>query len=189
MSGQGIHKTAVASELRQAAWNAIEKRAEFTAADVCEAVGASEAWGRKVVREWLAEGLLDTLRKDGMTYIYKARVASDPVPSAFSREREKPEFAMWRTMRDLRRFKAADVHMQANTETTPLTLERVQKYCTTLAEAGFLAVKVKGIAGKRPAVYAINGRPGPFPPREMRVPAIWDPNSEEFTILERRVRK
>lgn len=189
MSGQGIRRVETAAELRQAAWNAVSEMSEFTAADVCGAVAGSEAWGRKVVREWLADGVLETLRKDRMTYIYRVRPQDGAEePSAYAKERQRPEFAIWRTMRQLRRFKVRDVHLTAHTEETPLSEAEVQKYATTLAEGGFLKVCVKGIAGKRDAVYQIVGRPGPFPPRMIRVPAIYDPNEGEYRILERRVK-
>lgn len=116
-------------------------------------------WARKVVREWHAAGLIAAALQDGQTTIWRAVVEPDP-PSetAYARESRRPEFAMWRTMRDLRRFKAEDVLLTANTDSNPLTLPDVQKYCSTLAEAGFLKVAIKARVG-RSAVYTMVGRP------------------------------
>ena len=188
MSGQGIHKTALAGEQRQAAWELISGRESFTAAQIAQETGMSEPWARKVVREWHADGVIAAVLQDGQTTIWRAVIDPEP-PSetAYARESRRPEFSMWRTMRDLRRFKAEDVLLTANTDSNPLTLPDVQKYCSTLAEAGFLRVAIKGRVG-RSAVYTMIGRPGPFPPRQMRVPAVYDPNAGAFRILEKRVR-
>lgn len=185
--GSGGHKVSNAEALRETAWASVFQRASFSAADVAEAVCGSDCWGRKVIREWAADGRIIELRKEGQTVLWRAR-DHDPKrrKGAFSRERERPEFAMWRTIRNLRRFKASEVHLLANTEATPLSPEAVQKYCTVLAEAGYLKVTVKANASGRVAAYQVNGRPGPFPPRIVRVPAIYDPNEKTYRILDRR---
>lgn len=188
MSGQGVHKTAFAGEQRRAAWGHVAGRESFTAVDMANLTGMSPEWARKVIREWQREGLITEAGQDGQTTIWKALHATEPDQSAYARESRRPEFAMWRTMRNLRRFSAADVHLTANTEEMPLSVADIQKYCSTLAEAGYLTVAVKGRPGQRAAIYAIKGRPGPFPPRLVRVPAIYDPNEGAFRILEKRVR-
>ena len=43
MSGQGIHKSALADEQRQSAWSQVSGRDSFTAADVY--VGSQIGWG------------------------------------------------------------------------------------------------------------------------------------------------
>ena len=188
MSGQGIQKTALADEQRQAAWLQIEARESFTAVELASLTGMSPEWARKVIREWQREGLICETGQDGQTTIWKALAATGEDQSAYARESRRPEFAMWRTMRNLRRFSAADVHLTANTEETPLSVADIQKYCSTLAEAGYLTVAVKGRPGHRAAVYAVKGRPGPFPPRLVRVPAVYDPNEGAYRVLEKRVR-
>lgn len=188
MSGQGIHKSALADEQRQSAWSQVSGRDSFTAAELANLTGMSPEWARKVIREWQREGLIAEAGQDGQTTIWKPLSAAGEDQSAYARESRRPEFAMWRTMRNLRRFSAADVHLTANTEETPLPLADIQKYCSTLAEAGYLTVAVKGRPGHRAAVYAMKGHPGPFPPRLVRVPAIYDPNERAFRVLEKRVR-
>lgn len=188
MSGQGVQKTVQAEEQRQSAWELIVGREGFTAAEIAQETGMSEPWARKVVREWHSAGLIAPALQDGQTTIWRTVEVEEAVESAYARESKRPEFAMWRTMRELRRFKAEDVLLTANTDRMPLTLPEVQKYCSTLAEAGFLKVAVKGRAGFRAPIYAMQGRPGPFPPRLMRVPAVYDPNTAAFRILEKRVR-
>ncbi|SDX43964.1 helix-turn-helix domain-containing protein [Paracoccus sanguinis] len=188
MSGQGAKKTALADEQRQAAWLQVADRDGFTATELATATGMSPEWARKVIREWQAEGLIAEAGQEGQTTVWKASAPPTDDQSVYARESRRPEFAMWRTMRTLRRFAAADVHLTANTDATPLTVADIQKYCSTLAEAGYLAVASKGRPGHRAAVYTIKGRPGPFPPRLVRVPAIYDPNEGSFRVLERRVR-
>lgn len=188
MSGQGGHKTALAGEQRQAAWSWAEGREPFSAADLAVATGMSAEWARKVIREWHAAGMLTEAEPDGQTSMWSAVPIEPSDESAYARESRRPEFAMWRTMRTLRRFSAADVHLTANTDTTPLAVTDVQKYCSMLAEAGYLQVAVKGRPGQRAPVYSIKGQTGPFPPRLMRVPVVYDPNDGAFRILEKRVR-
>lgn len=188
MSGQGVHKTALAEEQRQAALAQMSARETFTAWDMAVATGMSAEWARKVIREWQAEGLIAQAKQDGQTTVWRIVSQATPSESTFARESRRPEFAMWRTMRDLRRFSAADVHLTANTETTPMTVADVQKYCSMLVETGYLKVAAKVQAGKRVPVYTMQGRPGPFPPRVVRVPAVYDPNVGEFRVLEKRIR-
>lgn len=185
-TGSGGHRVATSTEMQEAAWAAIKDRPEFIAVDLCGAVGGSEAWARRVVRRWRDAGRITAIRQDGQTLIWRAAEPREPA-SAYTRERQRPEFAMWRTMRQLRRFSAADVHLTANTG-GEMTVADVQKYCSALAEAGYLKVAIKGKLGARAPIYALRGHPGPFPPRVMRVPAIYDPNDKSFAILERRVR-
>lgn len=195
MSGQGKQKSALAAEQRQLAWDLVKGREGFTAVDIANETGMSAEWARKVIREWedagqiSADGKLPLDGKGTPATIWCATAAaSEPAESEFARESRRPEFAMWRTMRNVRRFTAADIYLTANTDQTPMTVADIQKYCSTLAEAGYLKVAVKGQVGKRAPVYAMVGRPGPFPPRLMRVPAIYDPNEGAFKVLEKRVR-
>ena len=188
MSGSGEHKTALAGEQRDAAWSWAAGRETFTATDLAVATGMSPEWGRKVIREWQRAGMVAEAGQEGQTTIWRPVPLETAKESAYARESRRPEFAMWRTMRGLRRFTAADVHLTANTETTPLAVADIQKYCSMLAEAGYLQVAVKGTAGQRAPVYSVKGRPGPFPPRVLRVPAVYDPNEGVFRVLEKRVR-
>ena len=189
MSGQGQHKSAAAEEQRQAAWSLVKDREGFTAVDVANETGMSPEWARKVIREWVDAGMVAADGTADMATVWRPIIVPDePSETEFAKESRRPEFAMWRTMRTARRFSAADIFLTANTEQTPMTVADIQKYCSTLAEAGYLKVAVKGQAGKRAAVYAMIGRPGPFPPRVMRVPAVYDPNEGAFKVLEKRVR-
>lgn len=183
-----MHKTALADEQRMAAWRWARELESLTAVDLANATGMSPEWARKVIREWHRAGMIAEAGQGGQTTIWRPLAATGEDLSAYARESRRPEFAMWRTMRNLRRFSAADVHLTANTEAMPLSVADIQKYCSTLAEAGYLTVAVKGRPGQRAAIYAIKGRPGPFPPRLVRVPAVYDPNEGAYHILEKRVR-
>lgn len=71
----------------------------------------------------------------------------------------------------------------------PLTLPEVQKYCSTLAEAGFLEGGCQGSRRLPCADLCDAGPTGAVPAQAgMRVPAVYDPNTAAFRILEKRVR-
>ena len=192
-AGSGGHKVTSASEIRTAARAALETRAEFTATDAAASVGASEAWGRKVVREWRVSGEIVPVRQEGQTMLWRFR-SEDRSEMAlaglrYAAEAARPEFAMWRSMRRERQFRPEDIQLVANTEDHPLTVQDVQKYCALLTEAGYLRVAIGGRVGQRSPVYAMaHHNAGPFPPRLVRVPAIYDPNDGQYRVLERRVR-
>ena len=192
-AGSGGHKVASAEEQRRAARGILEQRAEFVAQDVADAVGGSEAWGRKVVREWRAAGEIVPLRQDGQTMVWRFRGEERSEMALagirYAAEAARPEFAMWRSRRTHRPFSARDIPLVANTDALPITLPEVQKYCAMLAEAGYLRVAIAGRVGQRAPVYVMAQRnAGPFPPRIVRVPAIYDPNDGKYRVLERRVR-
>jgi hypothetical protein len=178
-----------AEERRRAAWGCIRDVAGFTTHDLMDATGHSIEWCRKTIRHWRAEGMISEHgRAETGQMRYRALPEAEDRETTFGRERQTPEFAMWRMMRRLRRFTPDDVHLVANTEERPLSLRDVQQYCSLLAEAGVIDCVRRKRFGRAPARYVLKGQPGPFPPRLMRVPALYDPNKEQFQVLSGRVR-
>lgn len=181
--------TTTAEERRREAWLRATELETFTTHELMDATGRGLDWCRKVIRTWRDQGLVVEQERDKRGQVrWRCTGEDTDAASAYSKERQTPEFAMWRTMRSLRNFTPEDVHMQANTEERPISYKQVCQYCNVLTEAGIIRCVRKRRFGKASARYAIIGRPGPFPPRMLRVPAIYDPNSGGYRVLERMVR-
>ncbi|TRD18370.1 hypothetical protein [Palleronia caenipelagi] len=187
--GSGGHKTALAGELRERALRYVEERPEFTSFDLVAELAVSAEWARKVIREWSSAGVIETVRQDGQTAVWRLREQALESSSLYARERARPEYVMWQEMRRARRFRPDELQLVVNTERLPIDLKQVRKYCSDLAEAGYLDVAVKGRAGGRLPTYVLRGRRGPFPPRVIRAPVLFDPNEETFQVMERRVQR
>jgi len=91
-----------------------------------------------------------------------------------------PTENMWRTMRHLSDFTAADIQMHACTPDVPVTGDDAHAYCRMLMRAGYLRVLRPAQPGRAPALYALARNTGPRAPVERRVRAVWDPNTRTY---------
>ena len=83
---------------------------------------------------------------------------------------------MWRSMRILRRFTAAEIEATAEAGTS-----NVQRYVKALLRAGFLRIarpKREGVKGGHP-VYQLARDSGPKPPRVRVDGSVYDANTDE----------
>lgn len=85
---------------------------------------------------------------------------------------------MWRSMRMMPAFSAADLALHSTTETVSVTETTAQSYCSILSRTGFLRVvqKADPVRGRR-AVYKLVRNSGPRPPMIQRVKQVFDPNT------------
>ena len=94
-----------------------------------------------------------------------------------------PEHNMWTAMRQLKSFSPRELAAHASTEDTPVTLEVAQDYCRALLGAGYLVATRKAVPGKQLAIYRLTRNTGPRPPREKRVRAVVDDNTETVIVI------
>jgi hypothetical protein len=91
---------------------------------------------------------------------------------------------MWTAMRQMRGgFTPRDLAAHATTEETLVTLETAQDYCRSLLGAGYLGVARKAVPGKTEAIYRLIKNTGPRAPREKRVRAVIDANTEQTILI------
>lgn len=170
-----------AESTAQAAFAFAAQQAEFGYAEIAKAVGITEDWARKIVRGWKKQDLLDDVRSGHrIRSLWKVKNGARPVLSVKARS---PEQNMWTAMRQLKSFSPRDLAAQAATEETEVTLEAAQDYCRALLGAGYLAVARKAVPGKTPAIYRLTKNTGPRAPREKRVRAVVDANTEQTIVI------
>jgi len=100
---------------------------------------------------------------------------------------------MWRTMRILSEFSAADLAINASTTDHTVSLNSAKEYCHFLQNAGYLATPRMGKSGQ-PSLYRFlpSRYTGPKPPQIQSVKQVYDPNTKkvmwsqgESSLLER----
>lgn len=155
---------------------------EFGYAEVARAVGITEDWARKIVRGWAKAGQLEPVRAGHrIRSLWKVRPEARPTLAAPARS---PEQNLWTAMRQLKGgFTPRDLAVHAATPETEVTLEMAQDYCRALLGAGYLAVTRKAVPGKTPAIYRLTLNTGPLAPRERRVRAVVDANTETVKVI------
>jgi hypothetical protein len=155
---------------------------EFGYAEIAIAMGMSHEWTRKVVRAWKRAGLLEEVRT-GHKLRALFRVKPDAKPRLAAKARS-PEQNMWTAMRQLKAgFGPREIAAHATTEETEVTVEAAQDYCRALLGAGYLAVAKKAVPGKTQAIYRLIRNTGPRAPREKRVRAVIDANTEQTIVI------
>ena len=154
---------------------------EFGYADIAIKMAVTEDHARKIVRAWNKTGLLDEVRSGHrIRSLWKVREGAKSTLAVKSRS---PAQNMWTAMRQMKSFNPRDLAAHATTQETEVTLEAAQDYCRALLGAGYLAVARKAIPGKVPAIYRLVRDTGPRPPREKRVRALIDDNTEQTIVI------
>ena len=154
---------------------------EFGTADVAIKMAVTEDHARKIVRAWKASGLLDEVRSGHrIRSLWKVR---DGARSALAAKSRSPAQNMWTAMRKMKSFSPRDLAAHATTEEAEVTLEAAQDYCRALLGAGYMAVARKAVPGKVAAIYRLTRDTGPRAPREKRVRAVIDDNTEQTILI------
>lgn len=154
---------------------------EFGYAEISIKIGVTEDHVRKIVRKWKAADLLDEVRSGhGLRSAWKVKTGAKFALAAKARS---PEQNMWTAMRQLKSFTPRDLAAHATTDETPVPLEAAQEYCRSLMGAEYLAVVRKAVPGKTEPIYRLTKNTGPRAPREKRVRAVIDANTEETIVI------
>ncbi len=180
---------------RQVIWNAIRElsadAASFTLTDVWH--GVKGEIHRRTIRSYLEgltkAGIVNTIPPTGPGKAKTFSLRKNPGAEAPRVNKDGIEVtqglgneAMWRTMKILGSFTAAELALNASTEKALITEETAKTYLRYLSRAGFVAVvqaAARGNTGGRARYrFASSKDPGPLPPQVQRVKQVWDPNSE-----------
>lgn len=172
----------VAPSTLEAAFAFAAAQPQFTVADVQLKMGVSEDLARNIVRTWREAELLEVI-----TSGHRIRTVFQVRPSArlaLAAKARAPEQNMWTAMRQLKSgFTPRDLAAHATTEESLVTPEAAQDYCRALLGAGFLGVARKAVPGKTEAIYRLVRNTGPRAPREKRVRAVVDFNTEQTIVI------
>lgn len=171
----------IAQSTLDAAFAFAAAQESFTAAALALKIGCSEDLARNIVRVWRDADQLEELKSG-----HRIRTVWRVKPSArfaLAAKARTPEQNMWTAMRQLKGFTARDLAAHAATEDAPVSLEVAQDYCRALLGARFLSVTRKAVPGKTQASYRLIRDTGPHAPREKRVRAVIDANTEETIVI------
>ncbi len=154
---------------------------EFGFGEIAREMDRSMTWARNRVHAWTTDGLLDEVEQASVAP-RKWRV-KDSAKIAAATPARTPEENLWTAMRQLKSFSPRILAAHATTETVGVSLDLAQAYCRALLGAGFLAVAQKAVPGRTEPVYRLIRNTGPRPPREKRVRAVIDANTEQVIVI------
>jgi DNA-binding transcriptional MocR family regulator len=167
------------TELEQAAWAVAQRLRSFKLYQLSAEAGVSVHTTTRYLRQWARRGLV--VREGSGRFITFSVVEGAPVLPP-SRE-QSPERNMWTAMRLAPSFSARDLAAQATTDRLKVSEDEALRFIRSLLPAGYLKVVQTAIPNRRPAVYRLIRNTGPLPPRECRIPAVWDPNEARWVHL------
>jgi len=179
---------------RQVIWTAIRSlsrsQTRFTLSEIWTATKAEihRDTIRTYVKSLVLGGILSKSgpEKPGAASHYK--LENDPGSEAPRISRNGREVtqglgteAMWRTMKIMGSFTAAELALSASTEKAIVTEETAKTYLRYLERAGFVGITLKAVRGNkggRARYRFVRSRdPGPKPPQIQRIKQVFDPNS------------
>jgi len=180
---------------RDAIWTAIRKLAStakdatFTCRDIFDACGHEVKKGtiKTYVNGLTNAGYLTTgIRTPGAFFeATKYRLSRNVGAEAPRVRKDGSEVtqglgteAMWRTMKTLNAFTAAELALAASTSKAQVAETAAADYLKFMIKAGFVRAVAKGAPGKPARMAFIRARdPGPKPPQIQRIKQVFDPNS------------
>lgn len=166
----------------QLIWDFIQKEGTVTHKSISGHVEVTDYFRTNFISKLKRMGIVKVLgAKDGQKQftILSAdelrKRAKDNVPSEAQ--------IMWTTMRLLRNFDAAQVHLSTKQHAPHITLKRIQDYCKSLMRGGYFRVTVKAIPGKRLAKYKLINDTGPLAPVIRRRSILVDTNLDRVAYV------
>ncbi len=175
----------------QAYWEIIRELRTFTITDIEQRCNVLRNTIGDYVRRLARAGVIVAEGKRDKTIIYRL-VTDQPDAPAVRRDGSLTmpqglgQEQMWRTMKMLKTFDAAELAASASTDTVGVSLETAKTYVSHLLRAGYLIVVVPAKPGYKPgtgnpARYRL--RPdmitGPLAPQIQRTDWVWDPNRKQ----------
>ncbi|TDE40954.1 hypothetical protein [Antarcticimicrobium sediminis] len=174
-------------------WAVAQVHREFTAHDISSAGGRTPEYVRLAFNDWLKAGYIEEAGSRGDKKVFRV-VERGGVPPMYDADGNQislgrdPEERMWFSIRKSHAaFSPTDVWMWSNSDAIEVTRRDASAYCQLLLQAGYLRCERKARSDGRPAMYRLIRDAGPRAPRARRVRAVWDPNSDQFTLLRGRV--
>jgi hypothetical protein len=167
--------------IEEAAWALALRLPQFGYVEISTQLAIGAEFATAIVRGWVKAGLLDIVR-DGhrVRRLWKVREGAErPLPKVA----RTPEDNLWTAMRKLRSFTARDLSAHATTDRVIAPMDLAHGYCRSLLAADYLRVERKSGPGGREAIYRLCRDTGPLPPRERRVRAVVDENTDETRVI------
>lgn len=178
---------------RQAMWDAMRAKREFTVRNIASASMRNDSSVREYFKRLLAAGIIEeagtmpseinpasryqhTLYRLALDLGNLApRLTPDGKPIKEGRDQ------MWRTMKMLSSFTVVDLAAAASTEDCMVSPVDAKDYCGHLHKAGYLTVLREATTTSK-AVYRLlpSMNTGPHAPKVQRTKLVFDPNRQEI---------
>lgn len=169
------------ADLSLAAWAIACRHEQFGYAEIATGLHIGPKRAMAIVGQWEREGAIQPVPD---AHSRRLMFVADRDYVRLDKRARSPEDNLWLAMRRLRNFSPTDLAAHANTETVEVPVQKASDYCRALLAAGYLRVTRRAApAMKREAIYALARDTGPRPPREKRVRAVYDPNTEETRMI------
>ena len=169
------------ADLINACWAQVSGLVTFGYAEIAAGQKISHQQAACIVRDWVQAGMVAPLeREPNGTKLWKVTEASEHRVRASTRSREDN---IWTAMRGLKSFGPTELAAHANTDTVAVAVDEAQAYCRALLASGHLSVARKAIPGIKEAIYRIARNTGPRAPREKRVRAVIDDNTNAVVVI------
>lgn len=182
-----IRVTRVTRENRQAigeaGWAFALQRSQFTYQEIAAHMRIAIDPAMTYVRGWEREGAVRVINP-GLGTNHRIFEVTPGYERPVSLRLRSPEENLWTAMRRLRSFTPTDLAAHATTDTVSVPVEKAGDYCRFLLAADYVRVARKADPSRhREAIYTLARETGPQPPREKRVRALWDPNTDQIHVI------
>lgn len=169
------------ADVADAAWAVALRMKAFGYGEIEAELKISAKQAMRIVRGWDAGCLLVPVQAGpGQRKLW--RISPGTVLPAAVKGRTA-EDNLWTAMRGLRAFTPTDLCAHSTSPDLIVTVEDATAYCRTLFAAGYLGVSRKAEPGRREAIYRLARNTGPKPPREKRVRAVIDDNTQAIVVI------
>lgn len=169
-------------DIAEAAWALARTLPQFGYAEISVELKVSARLVGRIVRVWRTEGRLIEIRPPALSQrgLWRVDPAWQPVQDPGLRTVEE---CLWAAMRQAKSFTPRVLAVSAATPLVQVTPEASQAYCRVLLAAGYLKVTRKAVPGKTEPIYHLIRYTGPRPPREKRVRAVIDFNTDQTILI------
>lgn len=168
-------------DIVNACWALASDLPQFGYAEIANHENISMEQASLIVRGWSHAGLILPLEcGPDNRKLWKTIETAEHRFQARTRTREDN---IWTAMRGLRSFSPTDLAAHANTDTVIVAVDDAQAYCRALLASGHLTVGRKAIPGRKEAIYRLARNTGPHAPRERRVRAVIDDNTDLVVVI------
>lgn len=156
-------------------WRVMTARPRFRYVDVERDAQVSRYYVDNFAAKLRQKGLIRPAGRVGQKQYFT--VLDDKDEASFdTKKKGDNESRMWTAMRSLVTFTWQDVLVVVRDEDSSLTEGDIQRYCTLLMKASYVAVVQKARVGINPARYRLVNDTGPMPPIERTVKVLVDGN-------------
>ena len=167
--------------IADACWAVALRLPKFGYAEIAAEQKISLEQATRIVTNWQKVGLTELVQSGPRVrklWAMKAGASYQAKPKGRSAEDN-----LWTAMRGLKSFSPTDLAAHATTETVSVAVDEAQAYCRALLAAGHLSVARKAVPGRKEAIYRLARNTGPRAPREKRVRAVIDDNTDAVVVI------